>query len=283
MAGCLSVVATPIGCLEDITLRALRVLNDADLILAEDTRRTRALCTRHGIRTPLRSLHAHTREEKIETLVRELASGAHFALVSDAGTPLVSDPGAHLVARAAEAGVVVESIPGPSAVMAALSVAGLPASRFNFEGFLPRSQRHRTDALQRIAQSPTTTVVFESPFRIHGTLSELRQILGPERRVVLCRELTKLHEQTLRGTVDEVREALSDPVKGEITMVIEGDRGGPSDPSDEGIDVEALIADWRRDGLTPKEMTQRLQHQVGWKRNKAYRAVLEALKGEPES
>ena len=173
MPGRLSVAATPIGCLEDITLRALRVLREADLILAEDTRHTRTLCAKHGIETPLRSFHAHTNEDRVKLLVSRLVEGAHYAMVSDAGTPVVSDPGVYLVSRAAAAGVAVEAIPGPSAVLAALCVAGLPVRRFVFEGFLPRGGGDRTRALDRIAQSADTVVLFESPHRIHATLQDL--------------------------------------------------------------------------------------------------------------
>jgi len=275
MTGCLSVVATPIGCLDDITLRALRILREADAILAEDTRHTRTLCSKHGIRTPLRSFHEHTDDAKVDQVVEELVAGAHLALVSDAGTPVVSDPGAYLVSRAAEAGVVVEAIPGPSAVVAALCVAGLPVRRFTFEGFLPKSGREREEALARISQSQITTVIFESPYRIHTTLEDLERALKGARRLALCRELTKMHEQTIRGTAKEVRAELATPAKGEITLVIEGASG---EPVEKEVDVVALVVDWKREGLSTKEMTQRLQTEAGWKRNKAYRAILEALK-----
>lgn len=275
MTGCLSVVATPIGCLDDITLRALRILREADAILAEDTRHTRTLCAKHDIRTPLRSFHEHTDDAKVDQLVKELVAGAYFALVSDAGTPVVSDPGAYLVSRAAEAGVVVEAIPGPSAVMAALCVAGFPVSRFAFEGFLPKSGREREEALSRISQSRITTVIFESPYRIHATLEELGRVLNESRRLALCRELTKMHEQTLRGAAEEVRAALATPAKGEITLVIEGASG---EPVEKEVDVRALVVDWKSEGLSTKDMTHRLQKEAGWKRNKAYRAILNALK-----
>jgi len=278
MSGRLSVVATPIGCLEDVTLRALRVLREADLILAEDTRRTRTLCTKHGISTPLRSFHAHSDDAKVLQIVEELAEGAHYALVSDAGTPVVSDPGGYLISRAAQAGVSVEAIPGPSAVLAALCVAGLPVRRFAFEGFLPRGGGDRKRALGRIAHSEVTVVLFESPHRIHATLEDLERELESERRIALCRELTKLHEQTLRGTVRAVREGLSSPARGEITVVVEG--RAPSAAMDD-IDLDALLIEWKREGLSAKEMTQRLQRDLGWKRNRAYRAVLEASKPEP--
>jgi 16S rRNA (cytidine1402-2'-O)-methyltransferase len=275
MSGRLSVVATPIGCLEDITLRAIRILREADLILAEDTRHTRTLCSKHGINTPLRSFHAHTNDDKVDLLLAELVDGAHYALVSDAGTPVVSDPGVYLVSRAANAGIEVEAIPGPSAVLAALCVAGLPVRRFAFEGFLPRSGGDRTRALDRIAQSAITVVLFESPHRIHATLKDLERTLGGDRQIALCRELTKMHEQTIRGTAAEVRSELSDPVRGEITIVVEG---RPADAPVEDIDLGALVIEWQREGLSTKEMTQKLQRDLGWKRNAAYQAILDTLK-----
>ena len=275
MSGRLSVVATPIGCLEDITLRALRILREADVILAEDTRHTRTLCAKHGIDTPLRSFHAHTNDDKVAVIVTELVNGAHYALVSDAGTPVVSDPGVYLVSRAADAGVNVEAIPGPSAVLAALCVAGLPVRRFAFEGFLPRSGGDRARALDRIAQSEITVVLFESPHRIHATLDDLERTLGEDRTVALCRELTKMHEQTIRGTVPEVRSKLSNPARGEITVVIDG--RSPDAPV-EDVDLQALVVEWTRDGLSTKEMTKKLQRELGWKRNVAYQAILDALK-----
>jgi 16S rRNA (cytidine1402-2'-O)-methyltransferase len=274
MSGRLSVVATPIGNLEDVTMRALRVLRDADLILAEDTRHTRKLCARHAIDTPLRSFHAHTHEDKVEALVAELASGAQYALVSDAGTPVVSDPGAHLVSKAVAAGVLVDAIPGPSAVLAALCVAGLPVRRFAFEGFLPKSGGDRERALERVTSAETTTVLFESPHRIRATLDVLVERLGPTRRIALCRELTKVHEETIRGTAAEVREELGSQVRGEITLVIEGK---PPDGPVDDLDLEELVLDWKREGLSTKGMTQRLQLDYGWKRNEAYEAILEVL------
>ncbi len=277
MTGCLSVVATPIGCLDDITLRALRILREADAILAEDTRHTRTLCSKHGIRTPLRSFHEHTEHAKVDQLVKELVAGACFALVTDAGTPVVSDPGAYLVSRAAATGVVVETIPGPSAVTAALSVAGFPVRRFAFEGFLPKSGREREEALTRISQSSVATVIFESPYRIDSTLEELGNVLEDGRQLALCRELTKMHEQTIRGTVEEVRAALAIPSKGEITLVIEGSSGKPVEKE---VDVRTLVVEWKGEGLSTKEMTHRLQSEAGWKRNKAYRAILHALKAD---
>jgi len=273
------VVATPIGCLEDITLRAIRVLRDADLILAEDTRHSKTLCSKHGIATPLRSFHAHSSDDKVDLIIEELKNGAHYALVSDAGTPVVSDPGVYLISRAADAGIVVEAIPGPSAVLGALCVAGLPVRRFVFEGFLPRGGGERTRALERIARSEVTVVLFESPHRILATLDDLERDLGSGRQIALCRELTKMHEQTIRGTVPEVRNELIKPVRGEITLVIEGKA---VDQAVEDVDIEALITEWKHEGLSTREMTQRLQDDLGWKRNRAYRAVLDTSTSEQD-
>lgn len=277
MSGRLSVVATPIGCLEDITLRALRILREAEVILAEDTRHTRILCSKHSIDTPLRSFHAHTDDDKVDHIVAEMSAGAHYALVSDAGTPVVSDPGVYLVSRAAAAGINIEAIPGPSAVLAALCVAGLPIRRFVFEGFLPRGGGDRARALDRIAESGITAVLFESPHRIHATLQDLEETIGGDRQIALCRELTKMYEQTIRGTVAEVRSELPNPARGEITVVVEG---RPTDSPTEDIDLKALVVGWKREGLSTKEMSQKLQLGFGWKRNAAYQAILDVLQSE---
>ena len=276
MPGRLSIVATPIGCLEDITLRAIRVLREADQILAEDTRQTRTLCVKHGIDTPLRSFHAHTSTRKLEGIVDALCEGAHYALVSDAGTPLVSDPGAELVTRAQDAEVVVESIPGPSAVLAALCVAGIPARRFAFEGFLPRGGRARADALARVAENMATTVVFESPHRIHATLDDLEPMLGGDRDVAVCRELTKVHEQVARGSCATVRRALAESPKGEITLVVAG-RVDSAEPVDVEVDVDDMVGKWKREGLSATDMAKRLRDEFGWKRKDAYQTVIASM------
>lgn len=275
MSGRLSVVATPIGCLEDITLRALRIMREADTILAEDTRHTKKLCAKYGIATPLRSFHAHSGEAKLTRILDELREGAHFALLSDAGTPVVSDPGAELIALAAEAGIQVEAVPGPSAALAAVSVSGLQVDRFVFEGFLPRSGSARKDALERIAHSSMAVVLFESPHRIHRTLEKLEERLGKERKVALCRELTKIHEQVLRGPIAEVRAELSDPARGEITLVVSGRQDELQDELD--VDVADRVQGWKADGLSAKDMVQRLRDETGWKKSRAYRAVLDCL------
>ena len=219
--GTLWVVATPIGHLDDLTLRALRVLEEADAVLAEDTRHSKKLLAHHGIQTPLRSLHAHTPDAKIAALVEELAAGASFALVSDAGTPIVSDPGIRLVAAARERGLPVTTAPGPSAVLAALTLAGLRADRFRFVGFLPRSGGKRTAALDELAADPAAQVLFESPRRLGRLLTDLAPRLG-ERRLAVCRELTKLHEEVRRGTLGDLAAhyAEAGAPKGEIVIVV---------------------------------------------------------------
>lgn len=271
-SGTLWVVATPIGCLEDITLRALRLLREAEAILAEDTRHTRVLCTHYGIETPLRSLHAHSKDEKIERIARELAEGARYALVSDAGTPLVSDPGARLVEAALAAGVNVEAIPGPSAVIAALSIAGLRAEPFRFVGFLPRSGSRRRRALETLAAETATSVLFESPRRLAGTLHDLGVLLERDRRLAVCRELTKVHQQVERGTVAELLERFAEGTRGEVTLLVEG-RSENAPAAD--VDVEALARTLLEQGLGSSEVARRVAQQSPLSRQEAYRLVLE--------
>lgn len=196
----LVVVPTPIGNLEDITLRALRILSEADLVACEDTRRTGRLLTHHGIKNTLVSYHEHN-EDRLAPELAERARTQEIALASDAGTPLVSDPGYRLVSACIEAGVDVEVLPGPSAPITALVASGLPADVVVFLGFLPRKGRERTDLLARIARERSTFVLFESPHRLAKTLGEL----PPETLVVVCRELTKLHEEVFRGTAGEAQ------------------------------------------------------------------------------
>ena len=277
--GRLSIVATPIGNLEDITLRALRVLRESDAILAEDTRHTRALCTHHGVATPLRSFHAHSADEKVDELVRELRGGARFALVTDAGTPLVSDPGARLVSAAAEAGVRVEPIPGPSAALAALSVAGVRAGEFRFVGFLPRSGGKRKKALDRIARSREATILFEAPARVPATLRELAESVGGERRAALCRELTKLFEEVRRGTLEELSARCAEEApRGEVTLVIEG----AAEETEEESEAEpaALARALLERGMRTKDAAKELAEILSWTVRDAYAVVLAASKDE---
>lgn len=218
MFGTLYVVSTPIGNLEDITLRALRVLREADLIAAEDTRHTARLLQRYEIATQTTSLHEHNERQKAPMLVDRLKEGKKVALVSDAGTPGVRDPGFRLVRAAREAGIPVEAVPGPSAVLTALVASGLPMDSFTFLGFAPSKANAREEWLGELAGEPRTVVFFEAPHRIRQTLEALARIAG-EREIVVCRELTKVHEQVLHGTAASVVGQLTEP-RGEITVVV---------------------------------------------------------------
>jgi 16S rRNA (cytidine1402-2'-O)-methyltransferase len=228
--GTLFVVATPIGNLGDMTLRAIDVLRGVPLVAAEDTRLTRRLWARHAIDTRLVSYHARSLAARRDELLAHLAAGADLALVTDAGTPLVSDPGGELVAAWAERGGRVVPIPGASAVLAALVAAGLPAARWSFEGFLPRRGRERRERLARISADDRPTVLFEAPGRTAATLADLAAAAGTERRAAVCRELTKLHEETWRGGLGELSErAAADPPRGEVTIVVAGaDEANPA-------------------------------------------------------
>ncbi|HJM43271.1 MAG: 16S rRNA (cytidine(1402)-2'-O)-methyltransferase [Nitrospinota bacterium] len=226
-AGVLYVVGTPIGNLEDITLRALKTLAEVDLIAAEDTRRTRKLLSRCEIvGKRLESHHDHNKEARTHGLLRRLEQGESVALVTDAGTPGLSDPGYYLVKRAIEAGIAVVPIPGPSALTAALSSSGLPTDRFAFEGFLPVKSGRRQRRLEALSRETRTVVLFESPHRITKLLSELEERMAG-RQVVVARELTKIHEEFLRGTVREVTERIGgSKARGEYVVLIAPDKDG---------------------------------------------------------
>jgi len=219
MAGTLFVVATPIGNLEDITARALRVLGEVALIAAEDTRRTARLLARYAIRTPTTSLHEHNETTKSRTLIARLERGESIALVSDAGTPTVSDPGQRLIRAAIEAGVRVEAIPGPSAALTALAASGIQADTFTFLGFPPTRSTARAQWVSELGSAGRPVVFFEAPHRIVSTLEELRQAVG-DRQVAVGRELTKTHEEWVRGPISSVLEHVRDP-RGEFTVVVD--------------------------------------------------------------
>ncbi|WP_028915948.1 16S rRNA (cytidine(1402)-2'-O)-methyltransferase [Pseudoxanthomonas sp. J31] len=238
-AATLHVVATPIGNLGDLSPRAQQVLREVAAICAEDTRRSGQLLAHFGISTPLVALHEHNEPQMAERLVARLLAGESLALVSDAGTPLVSDPGFRLVRAARAAGVKVSPVPGPSALIAALSVAGLPSDRFAFEGFLPAKASARRERLAALAGEPRTLVFYESSHRIEESLADLRQAFGEERPAVLARELTKLFETVLDGTLAELHRRVQDDPdqrKGEFVLVVQG----------VGEDADARLAEGRR-------------------------------------
>lgn len=241
----LYVVATPIGNLEDISFRAVSTLSMADAIAAEDTRHTRILLDRYGIRTPMLALHEHNEEKVTPALLDRIRAGEAIALVSDAGTPLVSDPGFRLVRAAGEAGLAVFSIPGPSALTAALSVAGLSSDRFVFEGFLPARAAARRKRLAAFREEARTMVFFESSHRIGKCLEDLRDIFGGERRAVICRELTKQFETVLRGNLQALCDRLDadeNQLKGEFTVLLEGQRDAVS--SGEGLELARALLEY---------------------------------------
>ncbi|MEY4576948.1 MAG: hypothetical protein RL701_1651 [Pseudomonadota bacterium] len=271
----LSIVATPIGNLEDITLRALRTLREADLVLAEDTRRTRILCTHHGLHCQLRSFHSHSSEASLEHVLGELEAGKHVALVTDAGTPLLSDPGASLVAAAQARGLRVETIPGPSAITAALTVSGLPVDHFRFVGFIPRSGRRRRDALFQIAQDTCATVLFESPRRLADTLRALAEVLEPERQLSVCRELTKVHEEVVRGDARTLAATFEAGARGEITLIVSGRSGQVAVVSEEDLDTR--ITRLREAGVSTRDAAAQLAKETGLRKQELY-ARIEALK-----
>jgi 16S rRNA (cytidine1402-2'-O)-methyltransferase len=229
MPGTLFVVATPIGNLEDITVRALRILREVTVIAAEDTRRTAQLLARHAIATPTTSLHEHNEARKSGALVERLLRGDSVALVSDAGTPTVSDPGGGLIRAAIDAGIRVEPIPGASAVMAGLAASGLPTDGFAFLGFPPTRAKDRKKWLERIRTIRGTIVFFEAPHRIQATLTEIAREFG-DCQVAVARELTKMHEEWVRGPINKVAQGLSDP-KGEFTVVLSVNLTGDDMPS----------------------------------------------------
>lgn len=265
----LYVVATPIGNLEDVTLRALRILREVDLIAAEDTRTTRRLLSRYDIHTPLTSYNEHNSARKLPAILAALAEG-DAALVSDAGTPGISDPGLELVRAAAEEGVPVVSIPGPSAVVTALAVSGMQADRFLFLGFLPRRRADRRRLLTSVARLTYTLVAFETPRRLRDTLADMIDTLG-DRRITALREATKLHEETFRGAISDCLNHVQEP-RGEFTLVLEG--GQPDDSPPSTADGEAVLRAMLRDGVPAREARERAAAETGLPRREVYRLWL---------
>jgi len=271
--GTLHVIATPIGNLEDVTLRALRIQGEADLVFAEDTRRARILLDRHGVRARPVSLHAHNEQSRVERALETLEGGGSVVLISDAGTPLVSDPGGRLVSAAIEAGHQVESVPGPSAVLAALVVSGLPAQPFVFLGFLPRRKGARRSLLDGYRHREETLVLFEAPSRVAATLGELGEILGP-RRAAVARELTKRHEEVVRGALPDLAERFAEEARGEFTLVVAG-----CDPEEavRAMAIEDLEAEIRQRvaaGGRPREIAAEMAEATGIPKREIYaRAV----------
>ncbi len=270
-SGTLYVVATPIGNLEDITRRALRILETVDLIAAEDTRTTRKLLSAHGIHTPLVSYHEQGVTRRGQWILNQIQGGKDVALVSEAGTPGISDPGYELVQLCLAEGIGVKAIPGPSVLLAALSISGLPTHRFAFEGFLPRRRAQRVRTLEELAGDPRTLVFFESPRRLAEALRDIREVLG-DRRAAVAREITKSFEEIRRGNLgDLLAWANAREVKGEVTLLVEGS-------SSERAPAEALQSRVRflktRCRLADRDVVRVIQEETGLPRKVVYQAVL---------
>ncbi len=268
----LYLVGTPIGNLEDITLRALRVLKEVALIAAEDTRTTGHLLKHYDIQTPLTSYHEYTKPEKIEQLVEQLAR-EDVALVSDAGMPGLSDPGYRLVKAAVDHGIKVVPIPGPSAAVSALISSGLPTDSFLFLGFLSRQKKARRSTLSEVASLPYTLVVYEAPHRLLPLLADIVEVLG-DRRIVIGRELTKLYEEIWRGTASEAAEYFGqDKVRGEITVVIAG--AEESEQMWDEAKVKAAVLQAIQQGASHKDAAAKIAEQSGWRKRDVYNLTLE--------
>ncbi len=275
-AGTLYVVATPIGNLQDLTPRALEVLRSVSLIAAEDTRHSARLLQHFGITTATTACHDHNERDKSARLVERLLAGEDMALISDAGTPLISDPGFHLVRQAREAGVRVSPIPGACALIAALSAAGLPSDRFSFEGFLPAKAHGRRQRIEALAAEPRTWMLYEAPHRLLECLEDLLDILGPARQVVLARELTKTFE-TIRGAplAELVEWVRNDPdqQRGECVLVVEG---APQSTDDDALDPAAeRVLDILLEELPVKQAAALAARITGVKKNRLYQLALE--------
>jgi 16S rRNA (cytidine1402-2'-O)-methyltransferase len=273
--GTLVLVATPIGNLGDLSARALETLAHADIVCCEDTRRTRGLLTHAGLKgVRLLSLHEHNEMERLDTVLGHLAEGRTVAVVSDAGTPAVSDPGARLVAAAAAAGATVSAVPGPSAALAALVVSGLPTDRFCFEGFLPRRGAERRRRIEAVAAQACTVIIFEAPGRLGATLSDLVAACGPGRRVVVARELTKVHEEVWRGTLGDASATFAErEVRGEVVVVLAGDPAAGRVPDDHEV-ADALR---RRlgGGASLRDAAASVAGDLGISRRRVYDLALE--------
>lgn len=273
MSGTLFIVATPIGNLEDLTPRARRILAEVDLIAAEDTRHTGRLLSHIGAKTPQMALHDHNESEAAGTIIRKLLAGKSVALVSDAGTPLLSDPGYRVVRDAHAAGVGVSPVPGASAVTAGLAAAGLPTDRFAFEGFLPAKRAARIEAMNQLRNESRTMVFFESVHRIADCMHDMSSVFGGARSAFIGRELTKLHEQCRSGTLDELKQLLADNIivtKGEFVVVVAGTGEVPKS----SIDVDRLITELA--GVLPgKQVAAIVAKVTGEKRNAMYARMLE--------
>ncbi len=278
VGGTLYVVATPIGNLSDISERALKVLGGVDFVAAEDTRNTLRLLTHFGIGASLVSYHEHNKYEKGREIVARLQSGESCALVTDAGTPAISDPGEDLVALCAEKGVTVTSVPGACAMITALTLSGLPTKRFAFEGFLPVPKKERRERLEVLCTETRTFVLHEAPHKLRSTLDDLKKHLGGERKISLCREMTKLNEEVLRMTLDQaVAYYETHEPRGEYVLVIEGGTGEKNTPDDKQTEVSACerVAYYIESGMSKNDAMRTAARECGISKNELYSLLLQ--------
>ncbi len=277
--GTLYICATPIGNREDISARAVRILKEVDLIAAEDTRHSRGLLDLYGISKPLISYHEHNKYERAEELVGRLLQGQNVALISDAGTPVISDPGEVLVIMAREAGIPVTSLPGPCALITALTLSGISARRFVFEGFLPMESKDRKAVLDALREEPRTIVLYEAPHRLRKTLQELKECLGGGRAVCLCRELTKIHEEALPATLEEAAALYREKEpRGEYVLVIAGrspeEKREEMRSSWESRSPEEHLQSYMSRGMTKKEAIKAMAEDFAISRNTLYALLM---------
>lgn len=282
--GTLYLVGTPIGNLEDITMRALRVLREVALIAAEDTRQTRKLLTHFDIHTPLVSYHEHNQRTAGRYLIERLSAGEDVALVTDAGMPAISDPGEDLVRLALAAGIPVVPVPGPTALITALVISGLPTDRFAFEGFLPTKKKDRQERLAELKRERRTWIIYEAPHRLLGTLEDLQRELG-DRPMAAARELTKIHEEVVRGTPAQLLQHFQQhPPRGEFVLVVEGAAGGTAAEKGQAPaeDLAQAVAELERQGIDRKTAMRQVAERTGRSRREVYQAVLAAKEAESE-
>ncbi|MFQ3549011.1 MAG: 16S rRNA (cytidine(1402)-2'-O)-methyltransferase [Armatimonadota bacterium] len=275
MAGKLYVVATPIGNLEDISERAIRILKTSDIIAAEDTRVTRKLLSHFDIKTKLISYHQHSNETKAQYIISRIKEGSNVALVSDAGMPGISDPGYELIKNCIDSNVDIQCIPGPCALINALVLSGLSTSSFVFEGFLPRAKTQQQSYLRNLIDQPRTLVFYESPHRLIKTLQNIYDVFG-DRKIAVARELTKIYEQTIRGNICEVISLLENrDIKGEIVIVVEGNMNQEKTANDNENRVRKEIASLIKSGLSEKDAIKEVCKKLNISRNLAYSIALE--------
>lgn len=279
MTGTLFLCATPIGNLQDVTMRVLSTLGEVDLIAAEDTRQTIKLLNHYEIKTPLVSYHEHNKVEKTPVLIKKLLEGANIALVTDAGTPAISDPGEDLVRACYEAFVPVTSLPGAAAVITALTLSGLSTRRFTFEGFLPQNKKEQKAVLERFEKTTVTTIFYEAPHRLKKTLGIFEKIVGKDRQIAICKELTKKHETVLRFTIGEAISFFEEnEPKGEFVLVVEG-----KEPKEllleeqskyENISIEEHLKMYIDKGLTKKDATKKVASDRGVPKREIYNQLI---------